>query len=266
MTPIIPGLPNLPPEPSGAQDLLRWASAFKRATSDLYRILSGRIEQMILEGTLAERPAANNTRRFYWVPNFLDTTPTTGTLYYDDGQWVPVAVGTGGGGTPFDLTVKEVDGVPTVSDVNVIRFNQDDGFEVLDDGGGQVTINLTVPPQPSTLIVREVDLSPTIDPTLTLEFDQADGFIVTDQGSGVARVNLDVVAAGCPPAPEVPGGYIDGINREFVLSETPPCGGFLTRNRVYMVEGCDYDRAGDTITYVLGNSPLPGSCHVWTYL
>jgi hypothetical protein len=51
--------------------------------------------------------------------------------------------GSGGGGGGSPLTVAEGDGSPSVSDVTQINFDQADGFSVVDDGSGVVTINFS---------------------------------------------------------------------------------------------------------------------------
>lgn len=43
-------------------------------------------------------------------------------------------------------TVQESDGSPLVQGVIKIKFDQDDGFTVTDDGNGTVTIGYTAPP------------------------------------------------------------------------------------------------------------------------
>jgi len=48
----------------------------------------------------------------------------------------------GGGGGGASLTVRELDGNPTVSNVDEIRFAQEDGLSVFDEGGGAVRIDI----------------------------------------------------------------------------------------------------------------------------
>lgn len=71
------GWPTLPRD---ATDLVRWAAAFTRASADRYADLARRLNEEIVQGTMAQRPAANGSRRFYFATD-------TNQLYYDSGVW-----------------------------------------------------------------------------------------------------------------------------------------------------------------------------------
>jgi len=49
----------------------------------------------------------------------------------------------GDAGVPTTITVKELDGSPTVSNVDTVIFNQGDGLTVTDNADGSVTVGLT---------------------------------------------------------------------------------------------------------------------------
>lgn len=79
-----------------------------------------------------------------WVAGktwWLDCTSMS-LKVWDGTQWLAItAVGSvGGGGTA--LTVRESDGVPTVTSVATITFSQAEGLTVTDAGGGSATIHL----------------------------------------------------------------------------------------------------------------------------
>ena len=62
------------------------------------------------------------------------------------------AIGGGGTSTPYVLTVEELDGTPSVSDITKIVF---DGATVTDDGSGQVTVTIDPPDEtPITDLVK----------------------------------------------------------------------------------------------------------------
>jgi hypothetical protein len=67
---------------------VRWSSDLTRSVDALYATLAKRILSEISQGTLAQRPTADGSMRFYFA------TDSPGTLYYDVGSWIPVT-GTG---------------------------------------------------------------------------------------------------------------------------------------------------------------------------
>jgi hypothetical protein len=79
--PLLPGTPFLPRAPQRPEDVLQWSRDLHRAVQDFYVRLVDRMETQTLEGTLAERPSPNGTRRFFFATD-------TNELYYDKGTWV----------------------------------------------------------------------------------------------------------------------------------------------------------------------------------
>jgi len=92
----VPLLPNLPTAPQSTADLLPWSRDFSKSLDALYATLAGRMISEISQGTLAQRPAANGSLRFYFATD-------TAVLYYDSGSWQAV---TGGVGGPFVPTTR----------------------------------------------------------------------------------------------------------------------------------------------------------------
>jgi hypothetical protein len=86
------------------------------------------------------------------------------------------------------MTVEEVDGSPSYTDITTLRFDQTDGFVVTNPSAGVARIDVSIP---AALTVEELDGTPSVTDVDTLQFDQADGFIVTDETGGVAKVALD---------------------------------------------------------------------------
>lgn len=60
------------------------------------------------------------------------------------GYGYDIIISTGGG----SITVEEVDGVPSVPNVNTIKFANADGFTVTNEGGGVVRINVSAAAAP----------------------------------------------------------------------------------------------------------------------
>jgi len=87
--PMVPSGIPLPLPPKNLAEAISWAGRFTMAVQHLNRVLSSRLEDMLFQGTLAVRPAAEGTRRFYWATD-------TDTLYYDEGTWVAVGGGVAG--------------------------------------------------------------------------------------------------------------------------------------------------------------------------
>jgi hypothetical protein len=102
---------------------------------------------------------------------------------------IPVTAGTsGGGGSP--LTVQEVDGSPSVSNVSIIRFSNG---TVTNDGGGQVTITNTGGGGGGSLTVQEQDGIPTITGVNTIKVSNN---TLTDEGGGVVSLNFATGGSG----------------------------------------------------------------------
>lgn len=72
------GAPSLPPSNDGVLAWIR--GSLYVVLNNIYRILGDRSEEMIQEGTLANIPAAQGRRRFYYATD-------TEELYYDAGTW-----------------------------------------------------------------------------------------------------------------------------------------------------------------------------------
>lgn len=76
------------------------------------------------------------------------------------------------------LTVKEIDGSPTVPDVTVIRLNNG---SVTDDGGGQVTLDVGG----GSITVKEIDGSPTVPAVTTIRVSNG---TLSNDGSGQVTI------------------------------------------------------------------------------
>jgi hypothetical protein len=90
MNRLLPVFIKLPEPPRGSTDS-NYISNWIRDTlfvflANLYRSLADRSEEVIQEGTLAQRPAAIGRRRFYYATD-------TDDLYYDKGSWMKVGHG-----------------------------------------------------------------------------------------------------------------------------------------------------------------------------
>jgi hypothetical protein len=80
ITKILPPSPRLPNAPNTIGGVVMWINDFIRSFIEVYRSLADRTEEMIMQGPIASRPAANGKRRFYF-----DTDNRV--MYYDDGTW-----------------------------------------------------------------------------------------------------------------------------------------------------------------------------------
>lgn len=108
------------------------------------------------------------------------------------------------------ITVREVDGTPTLTGIHTVELDQADGFVLSNPSAGVARIDL-VPPTSAALTVREVDGAPSVGDVTVLEFDQADGLIVSAAGANRARVDLALTVLFPPPyyviiPPTSPGG------------------------------------------------------------
>jgi len=81
----VPLFIRTPAPPASQQDLVRWAREVTVAMSQGHILLARRLEEFTLQGTTAQRPTADGSRRFFW-------DETTSKLYYDDGVWSEVGV------------------------------------------------------------------------------------------------------------------------------------------------------------------------------
>lgn len=84
--PILSGVGVWPAPPTDAGGLLAWAIAFDKATRQRSIDLANRLNEEILQGTAAQRPPANGSRRFYWATDTL-------ALSFDDSAWRSVGGG-----------------------------------------------------------------------------------------------------------------------------------------------------------------------------
>src|SRR5262249_590349 len=87
------------------------------------------------------------------------------------------------------ITVREVDGVPSITPVTIIEFDQADGFAVSNPGTGIARINFTGGGgSPFNLTVQDSDGSPTFSNINTLQFPSVEGFTVSNPSAGVAKI------------------------------------------------------------------------------
>jgi hypothetical protein len=133
--PQIPTSPNLPAAPRDSKQIVAWADPLTRAVDVAYRTFAERLEAVILEGTFAQRPAANGTRRFYYATDTL-------ALYYDDGAWRTISGPTGTDGH----TIKE-DGVVLTQRAGLNFIGA--AITATDDAGGNET-DLTLSQSPAS--------------------------------------------------------------------------------------------------------------------
>lgn len=68
--------------PVSLAELQAWALELQQAIRDQHLSLADRLQGLITVGTLAQRPAADGTFRFYFA---TDEAPPK--LYFDDGIW-----------------------------------------------------------------------------------------------------------------------------------------------------------------------------------
>jgi hypothetical protein len=102
---IVPSLLPLPKLPKKGvtkaatiENLLKWAEQMASVIQRANMQIAYRLEEMPMQGTLAERPDANGRKRFYYATD-------TDDLHYDDGIWNLV------GGTDFGgLWETDIDG------------------------------------------------------------------------------------------------------------------------------------------------------------
>jgi hypothetical protein len=132
------------------------------------------------------------------------TSPLDSALvFYDslngvwiDGPTIEELRESAGGGSP--LTVEEVDGSPSVSSVTEINFDQDDGFSVVDDGSGVVTINFSGAGTDNQTIdtlqlsgdTLQISLSGDNEPLQTLDLSSLGGGSGTDTSGYNISLNL----------------------------------------------------------------------------
>ena len=95
------------------------------------------------------------------------------------------------------ITVREVDLVPTVSNVHTLSFDQADGFVVSSPATGEAKVKFGI-------IVREADAAPTITAVTKITFDQTVGFVVTNPVAGEANISL---AVSCVAGGDLGGTY-----------------------------------------------------------
>ena len=142
----------------------------------------------------------------------------------------PMGVGT----STLDLTVREVDTSPTITNVNVIEFDQDDGFVVTNPGVGIARIDIgTLNPATSFLVVEEVDGSPSVTAVHTIQFDQSDGFVVSSPGAGIARIDIGILPPGSSfltvrevdLSPSVSGVHTIEFDQDDLLQVSNPAAG-----------------------------------------
>lgn len=72
--PTVPA--GMPPE------MAAWASALQQSIQDHVRTITERVQDLMYSGTLADRPVASGSLRFYFT-----TDEATPTLYFDNGSW-----------------------------------------------------------------------------------------------------------------------------------------------------------------------------------
>ncbi len=81
---ILPAFLKTPELPQKTEGVVSWIrSSLYIFLGNIYKTLADRSEEMIQEGTLAQRPAASGRRRFYYATD-------TDDLYYDKGSWKKV--------------------------------------------------------------------------------------------------------------------------------------------------------------------------------
>lgn len=79
----LPLYPSFAPPPAGTPpEVARVIEQTQQSMRDLHRTLAERIESLITVGTIAQRPPADGSFRFYFA---TDETPPV--LYFDDGIW-----------------------------------------------------------------------------------------------------------------------------------------------------------------------------------
>ena len=77
LSPIFPQPPkNLPPE------VAQWFQQLQDTIDSQYRVLADRVESLVMTDTIANRPTANGTFRFY-----LSSDESPPVMYFDDGTW-----------------------------------------------------------------------------------------------------------------------------------------------------------------------------------
>ena len=77
------GLLLFPLPPKRPEAFARWAQQVQFVIQEqCYNLISQRVEEMMLHGTLANRPTADGSIRFYVA---TDQVPVE--LYFDDGTW-----------------------------------------------------------------------------------------------------------------------------------------------------------------------------------
>lgn len=95
----------------------------------------------------------NGTSARRWVRALLSTLWSLaweygGTWHVYDENGVVQGTGGGGAGEPIILTVEEVDGVPSYTNVTKIQFDQGDGFVVSQPVAGTARVDSTGTPAP----------------------------------------------------------------------------------------------------------------------
>jgi len=113
-----------------------------------------------------------------------------------DGPTIDEIRGSGGGGSP--LTVEESDGSPSVSSVTELNFDQADGFSLVDDGSGSVTVNFSGAGTDNQVVdtlqltgsTLEISLSGDNEPLQTVDLSSLGG------GTDTSGYNISLNLAG----------------------------------------------------------------------
>jgi parallel beta-helix repeat protein len=183
--------------PRAAADVIPWAVSFSRSIDAIYSTLAARILSEITQGTLAQRPAANGTQRFYF------STDAPGTLYYDVGAWVVVS-GTGS----LPPATDSVDGFLTAVDHANLLFR--DGSRALTsdwDAGAARYIHSKNSISQGTLAGR-----PGATGSQHFYFATDNGLLYYDSGSWVV-----VGPAALPPATDSVDGFLTAVDHANLL-------------------------------------------------
>ena len=129
------------------------------------------------------------TPAFVWLRY---KTTVNGEPHYEFHQ----AQGTGG----TTITVDTVDGSPTYSNINTLRFDEADGFVLSNPAVGVARIDLIN--SGFNLTVKESDGSPSYSSINTVEVDQSVGLVVTQPSANTAKISLGLHVKAVDGSPD----------------------------------------------------------------